>query len=553
LRKECGVLPLLCALTLWTAADGINHFEASPGPQNFVSENAPAVLPNLEPAAWLVLSYAHDPLVFRDKNGKLVQKIVEHEVDAELAASLGLFDRFEIGLVAPAAWVNGPGFDGKGLNQLTPGDIRANAKVLLTPWNQGVVASFRLQSDLIPIAQLNHAAGALVGEKIPDITPAFSVGYSSNAFRIGVDLGMLIREPTTIGDVKDALNVGSELTYGGGAEVTILPNTLFVTAEATGRVSPTFLGSSHNEYPLEANLALKWFTGPIVLMVGTGTGLVPDYGSPDVRAFAAIGFYQRDNDRDKDGIPDDEDACPDVPGIKENHGCPDVDSDGDGIPDRLDKCPHEPEDKDGWQDADGCPDPDNDGDGIPDEKDECPNDPETFNGYKDDDGCPDQIDKPALVVVKREKIEINDKIFFAYDSDLILPKSYELLDAVAKVIDEHKEIPAIFIEGHTDSDGPDDYNMQLSDRRAKSVMRYLVEKGVEQSRLKAKGFGETQPIAPNDSEENKAKNRRVEFKIVQLDDDKAKPPEEAPKSEDKSKPSDKSKPEKAKTPSDDLP
>src|SRR5262249_12871815 len=133
---------------------------------------------------------------------------------------------------------------------------------------------------------------------------------------------------------------------------------------------------------------------------------------------------------------------------------------------------------------------------------------------EDEDGCPDEADKKKLVVVKREKIEINDKIFFAYDSDRILPKSYDLLNNVGDVINQHTEIPAIFIEGHTDSDGPDDYNLQLSDRRAKSLRRSLIEHGVSDKRLKAKGFGETKPIASNDTEDGKAQNRRVEFTII---------------------------------------
>ncbi len=512
-----ALIPFFALLSAPALADGINHFEAAAGPHNYVVTNAPAVLPHLTPSAWLLLSYAHDPLVFRDKDGKLVDRIVEHQVNAELAAALGLFDRFEIGLVVPATYVNGPGFDGQGINELTTGDLRVMAKALLTPWNDGVVASFRLQSDLIPVAQLNKKAGALAGEKIPDVTPAFSVGFNSQNFRIGVDLGMQIRQPTDI----DALQVGSEFTYGAGAEVTILPSTLLFTTDVVGRVAPQFLGSNQDEYPLEANVAIKWFTGPIVLMLGTGTGLVPDYGAPDVRAFAAVGYFKRDDDRDKDGIVDASDKCPDDPedkdGFEDEDGCPDPDNDGDGILDVSDKCPNDPEDIDRWQDEDGCPDPDNDGDGILDVNDECPNDPETVNGFEDEDGCPDEAHKKKRVVVKREKIEINDKIFFAYDSDRILPQSYDLLDNVAQVINEHTEIPAIFIEGHTDSDGPDDYNLALSDRRAKSVMRYLIDKGVAQDRLKAKGFGETQPIASNDTEEGKAQNRRVEFNIVDQD------------------------------------
>jgi outer membrane protein OmpA-like peptidoglycan-associated protein len=515
-----AVLVILAALSSGAArAGGINHFEAAAGPHNYIVTNHPAVLPHLVPSAWLILGYAKDPLVFRDAEGNQVgDSIVAHQVNAELAAALGLFDRFEIGVVAPALYLNGAGFDGNGLNELTTGDLRVMGKALLTPWNDGVVASLRVQSDLIPIAQLNKNAGALAGEKIPNVTPAFSVGFNSEHFRLGLDLGVLIRAPTAI----DALTVGSEVTYGAGAEVTIVPKTLLFTADVNGRASPTFLGSNQDEFPLEADGALKYFTGPILLMLGAGTGLVPDYGAPEVRAFLAVGFFQRpDDDRDHDGIKDDADKCPDDPEDKDDFededGCPDPDNDGDGILDKDDKCPLDPEDMDRWQDTDGCPEDDNDGDGIKDDADECPNDAEVKNGFEDEDGCPDEANKKKLVVVKREKIEINDKIFFAYDSDRILPRSYDLLDNVAQVINEHTEIPAIFIEGHTDSDGSDSYNLDLSDRRAKSVRRYLIDKGVDAGRLEAKGFGETKPIAPNDTEEGKAQNRRVEFRIVNID------------------------------------
>jgi outer membrane protein OmpA-like peptidoglycan-associated protein len=180
----------------------------------------------------------------------------------------------------------------------------------------------------------------------------------------------------------------------------------------------------------------------------------------------------------------------------------------------------EPEDKDKWQDEDGCPEDDNDGDGIEDGADECPNDPEVKNGFEDEDGCPDEATKKKLVVVKRDRIEITDKVYFAYDSDRILPKSYELLDNVGRVINEHTEIPSIFVEGHTDSDGNDNYNLTLSDRRARSVMRYLIERGqVDPTRLQSKGFGETQPIDSNKTEQGKQNNRRVAFRIVDKDGD----------------------------------
>jgi outer membrane protein OmpA-like peptidoglycan-associated protein len=511
-------------------AGGTNHFEAAAGPHNYIVTNHPAVLPHLVPSAWLLTSYAHDPLVFRDENGAELAKIVEHQVNFEVAAALGLFDRFEIGVVAPAVYMNGPGFDQEGLNAFTTGDLRVMGKVLLTPWNEGVVASFRVQSDLVPVAQLFGDGGALAGEVYPTITGAFSVGFNSEYVRLGLDAGLLGRVPRAI---DPRLTVGSQVLYGAGAEVTILPQTLFFTLDANGRASPAFFGGDADRFPLEVNGGLKWFAGPVVMMLGTGTGLVPDYGAPDIRVFGAFGYYQRsEGDRDGDGINDNVDKCPDDPedkdGFQDEDGCPDFDNDADGIADVDDKCPDIAEDIDRWEDSDGCPEKDNDGDGIEDGDDECPNDPEVFNEFEDEDGCPDEAGKKKLVVVRREKIEINDKIYFAYDSDRILPRSYELLDQIAKVIGEHPEIPRIFIEGHTDSDGKDSYNLDLSDRRAKSVMRYLVEAGVNDERLDAKGFGETQPIDDNGTEAGKASNRRVEFRIVDIDQGETKEVKDAP-------------------------
>jgi outer membrane protein OmpA-like peptidoglycan-associated protein len=514
------------------AAGGINHFEAAAGPHNYIVTNHPAVLPHLVPSAWTLVSYANDPLVFRDDNGEQIgDAIVANQINAELAFALGLFDRFEVGAVAPAFFMNGAGFDGDGLTAFGTGDLRVMGKALLTPWNDGFVASVRLSSDLIPIAQLLNSdarASALSGDVFPNVTPAVSVGFNSEYVRFGADVGVLLRVPREVAG-KD-LVVGSQFTYGAGLEVTLVPKQLLLTADVNGRAAPRFFGSDSDRFPLEADLAVKYFVGPVLLMLGGGTGLVPDYGAPDFRVFGAVGWFDRPDpddkpapaDSDKDGLLDDVDECPDDPedkdGFEDDDGCPEPDNDRDGIGDSDDNCPMEPEDRDRWQDDDGCPEPDNDGDGVEDGKDECPNDPEVVNGFEDEDGCPDEAGKKKQVVVKRDRIEILDKVYFAYDSDRILPKSYDLLDNIARVINEHTEIPMIFIEGHTDSDGNDGYNLTLSDRRAKSVMRYLVETGkVASERLKAQGFGETKPVADNSTEDGKATNRRVEFRIVDKD------------------------------------
>ena len=224
-------------------------------------------------------------------------------------------------------------------------------------------------------------------------------------------------------------------------------------------------------------------------------------------------------DRDGDGIPDDVDKCPDEPedfdGFEDEDGCPDPDNDKDGIPDKVDLCPNDPEDFDGFEDEDGCPDPDNDHDRIPDKLDKCPNEPETYNGFEDEDGCPDK----GLVVVQRGKLEIMDKIYFETDKDEILPRSFPLLDQIAGTIKGHPEIKLIEVQGHADERGDDEHNLDLTDRRAKSVVRALEDRDVSLGRLRSKGYGETKPICTQHNEECWSKNRRVEFIIIQRQDE----------------------------------
>lgn len=220
-------------------------------------------------------------------------------------------------------------------------------------------------------------------------------------------------------------------------------------------------------------------------------------------------------DKDGDGIPDDRDKCPTDPEDKDSFndddGCPEPDNDLDGILDVNDKCKLQPEDFDNYQDEDGCPELDNDSDGIPDDKDRCPNEPEDIDGDQDDDGCPDLY---KSIVVKDDKIELKQKIFFAFNKDTILAQSFDMLREVAQAMKENPKIK-VRIEGHTDDKGPDAYNKKLSDRRAKSVRNFLIKEGIEPDRMVAIGYGEERPIDDNDTEEGREVNRRVEFVIIE--------------------------------------
>ncbi len=216
-----------------------------------------------------------------------------------------------------------------------------------------------------------------------------------------------------------------------------------------------------------------------------------------------------DQDTDGDGILDSKDTCildpEDKDGYLDEDGCPELDNDLDGILDTADKCPNQPEDPDGFEDADGCPDLDNDKDGLADLEDQCPNEPGPPDG--DRPGCPR---KPALVVVTDKEIKITQQIHFEFDKDIIRKESFPILDAVAEVLQKNPEM-RIEIQGHTDNKGSAAYNAKLSDRRAASVRKYLVAKGIAPERLVSHGYGLSRPIVPNDTDQNRALNRRVQF------------------------------------------
>jgi OmpA-OmpF porin, OOP family len=232
-----------------------------------------------------------------------------------------------------------------------------------------------------------------------------------------------------------------------------------------------------------------------------------------------------EEDRDGDGIADSVDKCPDVPedkdGFEDKDGCPDLDNDGDGVADRDDQCRGKDgdktskfvktkEDKDGFEDSDGCPDPDNDQDTILDKDDACPNEKETFNKYKDDDGCPDTIP----FKIGKTGFQLNEKIYFQTNKDIIRKVSFKLLNTLAEVIIDRKDLMLTEIQGHTDQRGSRNYNLQLSQKRAESVMRYLVNKGVAAKRLKATGYGKGRLKCKAKTVLCWSTNRRVEFVII---------------------------------------
>jgi outer membrane protein OmpA-like peptidoglycan-associated protein len=217
-------------------------------------------------------------------------------------------------------------------------------------------------------------------------------------------------------------------------------------------------------------------------------------------------------DTDNDGVFDHEDQCVTTPAgahpDPERAGCPDADTDNDGVLDHDDQCRTEHSGPHPDASRPGCPLPDRDHDSVPDATDHCPDQPGAPHPDANRNGC------PGLVRVEGGQVRILQQVFFATNSDRILPRSYPVLQAVADALHASPDIRRVAIEGHTDNQGDDTRNLQLSDRRANSVMAWLTHHSIDPSRLEAHGYGETRPLASNDTRAGRAQNRRVEFHIV---------------------------------------
>jgi len=240
-----------------------------------------------------------------------------------------------------------------------------------------------------------------------------------------------------------------------------------------------------------------------------------DDACPDVAGKAE---FKGCPDTDGDGIPDKDDACPTVAGKKELAGCPDTD--GDGIADKDDQCPTVA----GRVEFNGCPD--RDGDGIIDIKDACPDVKglAKFDGCPDTDGdgIPDNADKcpevagvaanngcpEAIMGYVMQKI-----VYFNTDESVVLADNIIVLNEIAAYMNEHPEA-VISVAGHADARESEEYNLRLSEKRADYVIKYLKKKGMKSTKIDKSFFGKSKPVADNSTPEGRALNRRVEIKIL---------------------------------------
>ena len=404
----CAALPSTALAQQPYDAD-IQGFRPAMDARSFITVERSKVLGTLEPTIGLFVNYAFSPLE-QKFNGKS-RSVVDSYGAANLVLAMGFFNVVEIGINAPIVLVRGD-FDGPGDDKAVSGDgfgdLQLAMKIRILDREQ-----FPLGIALVPIVQFDTGQDNAFAShaQSPIFRPKLVLDFDlSQRVGLAVNLGATLRDtraidqPVSVTDADtgvvttvargNALVFGNQFDYAVGVGVQLIKQRLEFVGEVFGGVG--LADGAQRANPLEVLGALRLFLlGNSFLTLGASTGPLNNVGDPDVRPFAGIVFEPTRRDRDGDGIADDIDNCPDEPedkdGFEDADGCPDLDNDNDGIPDLYDQCPDEPEDRNGFEDDDGCPDArrDRDKDGIIDSEDRCPDQAEDRDGHLDEDGCPD--------------------------------------------------------------------------------------------------------------------------------------------------------------------
>ena len=580
-----GVLAPGAANAQSGAGLALNRFDPAPAGDRMYGVESPYVAGKMTPHVMLLGEYAHNPLVLRTtQSDTKLGSVVSGQLYLHLNGGIALWNRLYVHVDVPVAVAQtGDSPSGGTTTFSSPsgaqfGDLRLGARVrILGEYDEAfqVAVSGKLWLPTGP-SDGYVGTGGVRGQ--PSLVLG---GLVMDRLVWSAAMGPQISGSKTFAGVEQ----GTMFNWGAGLGVRLLDNRhLQLGAEAYGSLVLADVQKRTTNAELLFGARYR-VINDVEIGAGVGPGLTSGVGTPDLRGVLSVAYtpeVQIVHDKDHDGIPDEQDACPMVAGVKhedpKKNGCPPgSDRDKDGIWDEDDACPDQPgpksddpkkngcpvhtdRDKDGiWDEDDACPDvagvasndpkkhgcplpPDRDKDGILDADDACPDVPGVASSdpkkhgcpvvdtdgdgiFDDKDACPNEKGVadpdpakngcPKSVRVAENEIFILEQVQFDTGKATIKPVSDKLLDEVAGVLKEHPEITKLEVQGHTDNKGSAVMNKSLSQARADSVLKALVKRSIDKGRLTAKGYGQDVPVASNDNDEGRQKNRRVQFKILE--------------------------------------
>ncbi len=548
----------MCVAPAVVSAEGFDLQQFSPMPNlsgNLYSTASADVAPHFEWSAMALFNYASNPLILSDAQGNKLEALVKHQATVHMMVSLGLLDWVDVGVDVPlTVWQEGTAVPGGNIRpedgSFGVGDIRFVPKVKLFSTRKHRLDNGIALALLADVYAPTGDSAQLQGGDFR-IGPRLAFDALVSGTRLAANVGYQYRAEQKV----ENLSVQDTLSWNVGVEVPLHEN-FRLTGEAFGRITPGAESFESYNSPTEFVAGGKFQTGRLFATAGGGFGIVNGYGTPEWRGFVGLGFAPPlpvheivveevvvvvEPDCTVENVAS---SCLEVPaascvesGLRTHHP---VCLEGECAYESADRlCP---ENSYCGQDEAGIaaciPEPDCrvDGDCTEPSAPTCANNVlTTFVGQCREEKChyePTQVTCPARsecgiesgvatcvpvvdkVVVKDNKIVIMDVVHFALNSDVIEERSFDLLSQVAQILKNHPEIQLIRIEGHTDSRGKKAHNQDLSDRRAKSVLNFLIGQRIDANRLTSQGFGPDRPVESNNTEKGRAANRRVEFHIL---------------------------------------
>jgi OmpA-OmpF porin, OOP family len=504
----------------------LQTYEPPPAGDGFFTVPGADVPGHLVPGAALVFSWAREPLVIQS-GGQTVPggRLVHRQFWAFLQGSMGLSDRLLLDVAAPVALYQSGSPYLASLPEVSAaalGDLRLGARTPL--WRAGPLDLAAALALWLPTG----STGAFASDGGVRLQPQLVAAGRHGAVEYGGAVGLLYRESSD----RVVARVGTAVTFSAAG----------AWRRGPWRVGPELYGRYQLEgtatSPVEALLGGHWARGAIDAGVAIGTGLDRAPGAAPLRVVAQVAWRppvppagpspdelaRQAADRaaaERLAAEQAEAArlAAEQEAARQAEAARLASQEAAASADAAEAARLAAEQEAARQaeaarlaaeqarrTADG------DGDGTPDVKDACPDRPGVADADPARNGCP----APPLVKLTRERIEILQSVQFEKASDVIRPESRPLLTEVAKLLVAHPELTRVAVEGHSDAKGARDFNVSLSRLRALAVQRWLVEQGaVDEARLSAEGHGPDRPIASNDGEEGRARNRRVEFRIVE--------------------------------------
>ena len=487
-------------------ATALDRFDPAPAGDGFFGVPEAHVDGRLRGSARALFSYAEGLLLVPARPG-----VVQRQLALHALFSLQIWKRVLVEVDVPSVlFQEGTGLPGVALapaSNAALGDIRFGARVAALEgkgWIPGVGLSLAVHTP-------TGDANSYVGTGNARFAGSVQVGTRTPRFSWGTSFGGRYEE-------GDQSLWGGMLFAQGGAALTLGPVRFGPEILFTYALRPT---RNITQAGLELLLGARGDAGPIELGLGAGVGITDAVGTPLPRILATVAAHGDLLPARKpspighlgDGAAHRPDPSPQGPKTDPDPAPAPVadaaaDRDGDGVRDVDDACP----DTKGAASLDpkknGCV-PDRDGDGVADDRDACPADAGKPSDDPKRSGCPD------LVRVGVGAIDIFQQVTFEEGKDVLRAESLELLRQIGRLLADHPEIARVAVDGHTDDVGAAKDNLELSRKRAVAVSRWLTEQAqVDARRLEARGFGARQPLVKNDTPDNRAKNRRVEFVIL---------------------------------------